>query len=67
MKFGVDANFHSIIFLSQHNTIVEYHGKKFDTLHAHRRKTHLGNYRSLLTKTNPLEKLAKQLKHSFLS
>ena len=41
--------------------------KDFDSVHAHRRKRHLGNYRSLLGKTSPLEKWVKQFKHSLIS
>ena len=67
MKFIVDANFHPTNFLSQQNTLIQYHRKDFDSIHAHKCKTYLGNYRSLLGKTSPLEKLVKQLKHSLLS
>ena len=54
-----------LLFTTTHNVSVSE--KDFDSVHAHRCKTHLVNYRSLLGKTSPLEKLEKQLKQSFRS
>ena len=42
MKFGVDADLHSVIFLSQQQCL-NITDKDFDSVHAHRHKTHLGN------------------------
>ena len=42
MEFGLDANFHSVSFLSRQHTI-NITEKDFDSIRAHRPKTHPGN------------------------